>query len=339
MKVLIDFRPARGCENYEGARLRKTLKGACEITDVTWVDNLLSFPDIAHFLSPDDEAKAKAAKKDGCKIVFSVGYSDSDPKTNFFEKRKEGFVLKPKGLKTLLKADLVLVPDAETKERLKSGGVEKKIIILEPTVNLARFEFLSTAEKSIFKRYFSVKEGEMYAVAIGEYQSKEATSCFYELAKKNPNIKFYVLLNRTRSILSSLKAKRENARAPKNLVYSPLVEDDVYRSALLGASAFIKFGNSNDSVSIYEAFASKTPIIAIGENEEAPFLKNGKNCLMFQNAEEVPDLKETLSKEEMRETIITAYRQARDNALPIFGKKLKACYQDLLKQKEDITHD
>ena len=198
MKVLIDFRPAKGCENYEGSRLRKTLKGACEATDVTWVDSLSSFPEIAHFISPDDEAKARKAKEKDCKVVFSVGYSDSDAKTNFFKMVDGKCVLKRKGLRTLAWADLVLVPDVETKERLQSGGVSQKITILEPTVNLARFEALSPIEKSVFKRYFSVKEGCVYAVAIGEYANKDALACFAELAKNNPNMKFYVLFNRTR---------------------------------------------------------------------------------------------------------------------------------------------
>ena len=101
MKVLIDFRPAKGCENYEGSRLRKTLKGACEATDVTWVDSLSSFPEIAHFISPDDEAKARKAKEKDCKVVFSVGYSDSDAKTNFFKMVDGKCVLKRKGLRTL----------------------------------------------------------------------------------------------------------------------------------------------------------------------------------------------------------------------------------------------
>ncbi|MBP5092254.1 MAG: glycosyltransferase [Bacilli bacterium] len=339
MKVLIDFRPAKGCENYEGARLRKTLKGACESADVTWVESLLSSPDVAHFLSPDDGGKAKKAKDKGCKVVFSIGYSDSDPKTNFFYKKNGGLLLKRKGLKTLSYADLLLVPDVETKERLENGLIKGKIVVLEPTVNLARFECVSAVERSVFKRYFSVKDGEPYALAIGEYQKKGAVACFEDLAKRNPELKFYVLFNRTRSFASTYRANKENARAPKNLFYSPLVEDDVYRSALLGASAFIKFGNSNDAVSLYEAFASKTPVIAIGENEEAPFLKNGKNCLAYQKAADVPNLLQTLSKDEMREIIITAYRQARDNALPIFGKKLKACYQDLIKQKGGHHHD
>ena len=183
MKVLIDFRPAKGCENYEGSRLRKTLKGACEATDVTWVDSLSSFPEIAHFISPDDEAKARKAKEKDCKVVFSVGYSDSDAKTNFFKMVDGKCVLKRKGRKALAWADLVLVPDVETKERLQSGGVSQKITILEPTVNLARFEALSPIEKSVFKRYFSVKEGCVYAVAIGEYANKDALACFAELAK------------------------------------------------------------------------------------------------------------------------------------------------------------
>lgn len=339
MKILIDFQPAKGCDNYEGARLRKSLKGACESADVTWVDGLSSHPEIAHYLSPEDDKKAKKAAANGCKIVYSVGYSDSDRKTNFFEEKNDERKLKAKGLKALLRADLILVPDSETKRLLEKEGVTAKIVILEPTVNLARFEFVSQAEKSIFKRYFSIKEGDMYVVAVGESGKKGSLECFESLAEKNPNIRFFVLFNKNRSPISAIDARRKNAKSPKNLIFSPLVEDDVYRSALLGASAFVKYGGSHDAVSIYEAFASKTPLIAIGSELPYPFLKNGKNCLAYRNAEEVPSLEISLSKESIRETIITAYRQARDNALPIFGKKLKACYQELLNQKEDITHD
>ena len=46
-----------------------------------------------------------------------------------------------------------------------------------------------------------------------------------------------------------------------------------------------------------------------------------------------------ITEEEMQEIIITAYRQARDNALPIFGKKLRACYRELLKPKGGRQHD
>ena len=132
MKVLIDFRPAKGCDNYEGARLRKTLKGACEMTDVTWVDSLLSYPEIAHFLSPDDGAKARKAKEKNCKIVFSVGYSDSDPKTNFFKKVEGKCVLKPKGLKTLALADLSAVGKNSVHFSALSQETQQKLLPNSP---------------------------------------------------------------------------------------------------------------------------------------------------------------------------------------------------------------
>ena len=36
MKILIHFQPANSDYLFEGARLRKTLKGACESVGVTW---------------------------------------------------------------------------------------------------------------------------------------------------------------------------------------------------------------------------------------------------------------------------------------------------------------
>ena len=37
MKVLIYYNPGKSADAFEGARLRKTLKGACEVSDITWL--------------------------------------------------------------------------------------------------------------------------------------------------------------------------------------------------------------------------------------------------------------------------------------------------------------
>ena len=57
MKVLVYFQPSPKHDNFEGARMRKTIKGALEVIDQQYTSNLYDDYDVAHFMSPDDESK------------------------------------------------------------------------------------------------------------------------------------------------------------------------------------------------------------------------------------------------------------------------------------------
>ena len=58
MRVFIHYKTALSRETFEGSRLRKVLKGECEEAGVTWIDDIFAEPDIAHFLTPRDDAMA-----------------------------------------------------------------------------------------------------------------------------------------------------------------------------------------------------------------------------------------------------------------------------------------
>ena len=58
MRVFIHYKTALNRETFEGSRLRKVLKGECEEAGVTWIDDIFAEPDIAHFLTPRDDAMA-----------------------------------------------------------------------------------------------------------------------------------------------------------------------------------------------------------------------------------------------------------------------------------------
>ena len=93
MKVFIYYQPPKGHDVYEGTRLRKTLKGACELADVTWVDNFLALPDIVHFLSPDDESKANDAHGSigKYKMIDRVIISDDPDRSGSGTEQKRGY--------------------------------------------------------------------------------------------------------------------------------------------------------------------------------------------------------------------------------------------------------
>ena len=62
MKVFIHYKPPKSADFFEGTRLRKTLKGACEVVDVPWVDAPQEGVSVAHFISPADLLLLKQQK-------------------------------------------------------------------------------------------------------------------------------------------------------------------------------------------------------------------------------------------------------------------------------------
>ena len=114
MKVLVYFQPNRKYDNYEGARMRKTIKGALEVTGATHTSNIYDDYDIAHFMSPEDESKLNIALERDVPVIVSALYGEDDPSARFLtHKSKDGkrtSTLKNRALKMLNKATLVLVP-------------------------------------------------------------------------------------------------------------------------------------------------------------------------------------------------------------------------------------
>ena len=90
MKVFIHHRQKKETAIFEGARMRKTLKGACEAVGVEWVDSPHMDAEIAHFISPRDLHLAKAEKERGSKIVVSAFYCESDPEACYFKETWTG---------------------------------------------------------------------------------------------------------------------------------------------------------------------------------------------------------------------------------------------------------
>ena len=79
MKVLVYFQPNRKYDNYEGARMRKTIKGALEVVGATHTSNIYDDYDVAHFMSPEDESKLNIALERDVPVIVSALYGEDDP--------------------------------------------------------------------------------------------------------------------------------------------------------------------------------------------------------------------------------------------------------------------
>ena len=339
MKVFIHYKPKRSQDAFEGTRIRKNLKGACESADITWVDSLQKDVEIAHFLSPRDLILIKEAKAKGIKTVLSVGFAEDDPGASFYEKTFSGKnVFLEKAILTMKSVDLILVPEETTLARVKEVLPDAKVEILPPAVNIERFSKVTT-EAKIFRRYFGLTDSAKIVCSCGNYGDYDFVKLLKKTAKLTPNIQFYFFGAVSRFDPFKIGKRFRSAFASPNMHFLELVQDDIYRSALMNSIAYISNDDWRlDSVSALEAFASKTQVVTIrrekGEYTNPLFIE-GKTILSFDSEEKLSEYLVALYNQEAETTIISAYEMAKSHSLELHGSRLNAIYQALIHEAGD----
>ena len=197
MKVLVYFQPNAKHDNFEGARLRKTIKSALEMKNIPYTDTLMGDFDVAHFLYVEDESLLLELKERHIPIIVSALYAESDPEASFLEyKNKDGekiITVKNKAIKLLEKADLILVPNNTAKTILEGAGINIPIEICPLGVNFSRFDFSRDDEKGIFYRYFSCEKGKTIVISLGDL-SLSGFNAYINAAKEYKDANFYYFL-------------------------------------------------------------------------------------------------------------------------------------------------
>ena len=323
MRPCIYFKQKPANDPFEGARLRKTLKGALELEGIAYVDSLHASSDFLHVLSPESEDEALEEKKDGKKIVVSAFYTEDDPNCSFLTKDSEGLIQhKLRGQKLLSAADLILVPNKECIDLLETFGIKgEHIRVLTPGVNLARFEKGDPLEETLFRTYFRF-DAEKYLLSIVDLRNKMVQKFLENLAKSLPNYKIFCLGTDGKGKPSPSFLKRLSKQAPKNLVYSGIVDDDIYRSGMIGASGYLSFGPYHfDILSVLEAHAANVPVFGVGSAPDEASIVVDDPIAFASSLASVP-----------QGIMIEGYRLAKASALSELGPKLRAMYEQLLKK-------
>lgn len=334
MKILVHYAPGPKYDVYEGTRLRKNIKGALELNDITWVESIFALPEIAHFISPLDEAKAHDYREEGAKIVVSALYAEGDETCRYFEMDKDGsYVLTSKSERLLEEADLIFVPTEADKDLLTDCGfAHKRISVVTPGINLTRFERPSEIQKVVFRRYMRLKENEKYFLTLGGYDDKDTIEQLIYIAEKMPDMRFFFIgENQGGESVST----RLNKKTPRNITFSGLVEDDIYCAGMLGAEAFLLFSTmKTDELPCLEAMAAKTQIVHVGPLKNKRLLVDEVNCLAYDNEDDAVTALKMISQGLMTGTTLEARKIAMNHSLKNLGAVLKKEYESLLTEDE-----
>lgn len=332
MKVFVHFQPRYLKDVYEGMRLRKNIKGALELTNIEIAKNSIDNYDVAHFLSVADETKINDALELGRPVVFSALMCESDPVAKLTEVTRDGVVrLSGKALRVLNRVSLVIVPNASGKKFLLDQGVKSRVTILSPGVNIARFEKQDQLEADLFYRYFRFSKGTKTVVAFGQYDNRQEIYNIVEIAKKCPDIKFLYFGQAKHLIFLSNKIRRLLRRSPKNLRFSPIIPEDIYRSVMMNADVFLAVNpHKYNAITMLDAIASKCQIIGLGPVDYDAKVFTKGYAYTDESILGVAKIIDKYFANELPSKSAKAYSIAKAESLTEIGKELEKIYTGLL---------
>ena len=335
MRILVSFKPRAMYDNFEGARLRKSIKGALEVSDIPYVNEETDDFDIAHFVSPIDEKVIDSCIKRNIPVVISALYCESDKSASFTKYtsnrkgRKE--VLTRQAIRALSKATIITVPSERAKQFLIDSGISKPIEVVYPTINLTRFP-QDGAEKEIFYRHYQEEDDHKLVVCLGSYESMDGLTAYVKLAKKYPKILFYYFSQDNK--LLKFKIRRAKKKAPSNLKFKQIPQDDIYRSAIINASIFTYFGYSTVGITtVIEAMAARCDVVLRKQPIFEDILHDGVDCHIGEYSETIASVVKDLLDGTIVSTKEKSLEYASTLGLDVFGKRLKDIYSKLLKEK------
>lgn len=337
MKPFIYFDPKNNY-SFEGARLRKNLKGALEVSGNGWVSSLFASPDVLHVISPYDENKAHDAVEEGVKLVVSAFFVEDDPLCRFLEDdKKKGLVLKKNAERLIRCADLVIVPNQSAKDFLGTLAINPNVKVLSAGVNLARFEKNDPIEGVVFSRYVSIASNQKFFFTVGDYDDIDSLKALNEVAGLLPSYKFYFAgIDKHGRLSNGARSRMKKIYTP-NLNLLDLLDDDIYRSAMMNTFGYISLGCSHpDYLTALEAMAARRQVFSLGPKAMEDVVIDKKTGYVADSTDKLAKMLQSWCAKKLQSTIIEGYKTAKASSLLSVGKGLEGLYEELIKEDDQI---
>jgi 1,2-diacylglycerol-3-alpha-glucose alpha-1,2-glucosyltransferase len=226
-------------------------------------------------------------------------------------------------------ATLVIVPTTSGKTILTHLGVTTPIEELSEGIIKARYNHEHEIEKGIFPRYFGYNPARPLVIANGRYSKESGLPDYIEIARKFPQVDFYYFGPQP-TRWSFWYFKKEYRHAPSNVHLKKTVHEDVYRSALLNAKAFMLPGHyTAGTVSLLDPMMARVQIIARDEAVYPDFLIDKQNGYVAGSNYDLEKILEKYLSGELPSTIETAYKKALELDLEKIAPRLKDIYESL----------
>lgn len=327
MKPCIYFEPKIRNDNFEGVRLRKNIKNALEVNNISYSKSIVDTYDIIHFISINDEVKINDALESKIPVIFSALYCESDDCARTLT-RSQPSSLSQKALRVLNKVNCVLVSDAISKKYLTNNGVRTKIEIVTPGVNLSRFEKHNNFKEDIFYNYYQVAKNKKYAVSISTSDDRSLIKKLISIAKQCPNILFFHFSPTKNNLTINISKD-----IPSNLKLCALIDSELYCSMLKNAFIYLLLDNNYHSpLLLLEVMASKTQIVALSPLQMNQEYVEEAKAYVGEDEQEISKIINQLINNELEYKIDDGYKFAIDNSIEVLGKQLINVYKKIIRE-------
>lgn len=245
--------------------------------------------DMIHFVDVDSEMKVEEAIHKKVILVCSILYGENDYGSIMKYDAIGGYGLRKKAYRILNKMDLILVPNDYAKVLLKSQGITSPILAIANHINIDYFEGNKELNTMLFRRYYNVLRDTKVIVVSLSTHSDVGWKRAHQLAKKHPEYRFFYF-GKPRYAYYNKKARNSMKKPYKNEIFCGIVDENLYMSALLCASAFLSLEDQySGSVSLSEAMAAHCPIVASEKGIQfSPWLSKQTACL-FRNENDLEE--------------------------------------------------
>lgn len=326
MRVLLYIKNKKHKEHLdEKMRVYRNYITCAKLNGINYVTNLRHSFDIAHFLSLDDKKEILKVIKMKKKVIVSC--FNSIKETNLI--LNNGVFLK-EVVNLLNKVDVVLVPTIASKLFLKNNGVITSVEILTQGINSERFNNMDDVEKNAFIEYAGIMEKSKIILGMCNYSKVDDVNFYYQMSVRFPNYQFYLIGTKMSKFVIPYGAKEMLKMKPKNLHYKYILDEDLYKSAMINTSAFLLPPEcSTVEETILEAMILKKQIIGFKNILLDDIILNNRLALLGRTIEEVGDIFEGYQNQTIDSTVDQAYSYALKQNYETIADFLKKTYEML----------
>lgn len=292
--------------------------------------------DILHINTyfPKSYFLAKKAKKKGKKIVYHAHSTEEDFKDGFIFCRQVAPLFKKWLIKCYRLGDVIVTPTLYSKNLLQNykGLEDKKIYDVSNGIEI---EFFEKDEKlgQKFRKDYGFKKNDKVVMGIGLYIERKGIVDFVELAKRMPEYKFIWFGYSPLSAATKVVRDAVNTKLD-NLFFPGYVEPETIKGAMSGSDLYIfPTLEETEGIPIIEACACRQNAIVRDIPIFDGWLQNGVNMYKAKDVEEFEVLIKKFFNKELPNLTEEAYKVAQERDLKIVGKKLKAIYKEVMREK------
>ena len=329
MKPLLYFNKRQNLKNLEERSLVLSIEKCLKIEDVEYSKNEFLDYDFVHFIGLSKIKNIEETKEAKLPTLISVFYCENNSKSATVTYHNDLMRLKGKAKKALKNVDLITVPGEEAKNYLLKKKITTPIMVWSQPIDIGSFNNKNSIIDKAFFRYFTEREDAKYVLSIGDYDNSVEMKNLLDIASLCKDVKFYFFgANYHRGSSKYIK------EAKGNIVFSDLVEPDIYRSALINAQILLVLDpNKVEATNVLEAMAAKTQIISFIKNKNLSFLVDGENCYFVQGSFNAAHKITDYLAGQLKSTTINAYKYVNQFSLEKSAKTLKGIYSLLFKEK------